>query len=158
MRVAAHRPAVVAVPPAGYGGTELVLDTLCCGLAADGYDVLLYATGDSASDGQRALEVVVGEIAAGERASFGFASDLRSFRLTVALLPSVLGSAAFARGSRQLLEKAIARLSLVGTSLVWRTFDVRGSGPVAPLPGGDSGAKVEGAPAGEGAAPSDPAP
>ena len=47
MRVAVIAPPWLPVPPDGYGGTELVLDTLCRGLAGDGHDVLLYATGDS---------------------------------------------------------------------------------------------------------------
>jgi glycosyltransferase involved in cell wall biosynthesis len=47
MRVAVIAPPWLPVPPVGYGGTELVLDTLCRGLAADGHDVLLYTTGDS---------------------------------------------------------------------------------------------------------------
>lgn len=40
-------PPWLAVPPAGYGGTELVIDGLCRGLAAIGHDVTLFATGDS---------------------------------------------------------------------------------------------------------------
>lgn len=47
MRVAVVAPPWLPVPPDGYGGTELVLDALCRGLAAAGHDVLLYATGDS---------------------------------------------------------------------------------------------------------------
>jgi len=51
VRVAVIAPPWLPVPPDGYGGTELVLDTLCRGLLGDGHDVLLYATGDSACDG-----------------------------------------------------------------------------------------------------------
>jgi glycosyltransferase involved in cell wall biosynthesis len=51
VRVAVIAPPWLPVPPDGYGGTELVLGTLCRGLVADGHDVLLYATGDSACDG-----------------------------------------------------------------------------------------------------------
>jgi hypothetical protein len=47
MRVAVIAPPWVPVPPVGYGGTELVLDTLCRELARQGHEVLLYATGDS---------------------------------------------------------------------------------------------------------------
>ena len=47
MRVAVIAPPWLPVPPIGYGGTELVLDTLCRGLAATGHEVLLYAAGDS---------------------------------------------------------------------------------------------------------------
>ena len=47
MRIAVIAPPWLPVPPVGYGGTELVLDTLCRGLAAAGHDVLLCATGDS---------------------------------------------------------------------------------------------------------------
>lgn len=53
MRVAVIAPPWLPVPPDGYGGTELVLDTLCRGLAGDGHDVLLYATGDSACAHER---------------------------------------------------------------------------------------------------------
>jgi glycosyltransferase involved in cell wall biosynthesis len=47
MRIAVIAPPWLPVPPEGYGGTELVLDTLCRGLADAGHDVLLHATGDS---------------------------------------------------------------------------------------------------------------
>ena len=48
MKIAIVAPPWVSVPPAGYGGTEVVLDGLARGLQAAGHDVLLYATGDSA--------------------------------------------------------------------------------------------------------------
>ncbi len=54
MRVAVIAPPWLPVPPVGYGGTELVLDTLCRGLAEQGHDVLLYATGDSSCPIERA--------------------------------------------------------------------------------------------------------
>jgi glycosyltransferase involved in cell wall biosynthesis len=47
MRIAVVAPPWIPVPPPAYGGTELVLDTLCRGLRAEGHDVLLAATGDS---------------------------------------------------------------------------------------------------------------
>ncbi|HEX7095657.1 MAG TPA: glycosyltransferase family 4 protein [Acidimicrobiales bacterium] len=47
MRIAVIAPPWLAVPPTAYGGTELVLDTLCRGLTAAGHDVLLFTTGDS---------------------------------------------------------------------------------------------------------------
>jgi glycosyltransferase involved in cell wall biosynthesis len=47
MRVAVIAPPWLPVPPPAYGGTELVLDGLCRGLAAAGHDVLLCTTGDS---------------------------------------------------------------------------------------------------------------
>jgi glycosyltransferase involved in cell wall biosynthesis len=47
VRVAVIAPPWLPVPPVGYGGTELVLDTLCRGLAAAGHEVLLCTTGDS---------------------------------------------------------------------------------------------------------------
>lgn len=53
MRVALIAPPWVAVPPPAYGGTERVLDELCRGLAAEGHDVLLVATGDSTSPVER---------------------------------------------------------------------------------------------------------
>ncbi|MET0145199.1 MAG: glycosyltransferase family 4 protein [Ilumatobacteraceae bacterium] len=47
MRIAVIAPPWVAVPPRGYGGTEMVIDGLARGLLDAGHDVLLYATGDS---------------------------------------------------------------------------------------------------------------
>jgi glycosyltransferase involved in cell wall biosynthesis len=47
MRIAQLAPPWITVPPAGYGGTEWVVQQLCDGLAARGHDVRLYATGDS---------------------------------------------------------------------------------------------------------------
>jgi glycosyltransferase involved in cell wall biosynthesis len=47
MRIGLIAPPWLPVPPAGYGGTEMVLDTLARGLAAAGHDVFLFATGDS---------------------------------------------------------------------------------------------------------------
>jgi len=47
MRIAQIAPPWIAVPPAGYGGTEWVVKHLCDGLVAHGHEVHLYATGDS---------------------------------------------------------------------------------------------------------------
>jgi glycosyltransferase involved in cell wall biosynthesis len=47
LRVGIIAPPWVAVPPPGYGGTELMLDGLARGLVAAGHEVLLYTTGDS---------------------------------------------------------------------------------------------------------------
>jgi glycosyltransferase involved in cell wall biosynthesis len=47
MRIAIVAPPWVAVPPVGYGGTEVVLDGLARGLQAAGHDILLFTTGDS---------------------------------------------------------------------------------------------------------------
>src|SRR5438067_11775529 len=47
MRIAVVSSPFVAVPPTGYGGTELIVDMLARGYAAAGHDVLLYCTGDS---------------------------------------------------------------------------------------------------------------
>lgn len=47
MKVLIVAPPWLPVPPAAYGGTELVVDGLCRGLAALGHDVTLVATGDS---------------------------------------------------------------------------------------------------------------
>jgi glycosyltransferase involved in cell wall biosynthesis len=47
MRIAIIAPPWVSVPPAGYGGTETVLDALARGLVGAGHEVLLFATGDS---------------------------------------------------------------------------------------------------------------
>ena len=54
MRVVVIAPPWLPVPPVGYGGTELVLDTLCRGLQAAGHEVLLYTTGDSTCPVERA--------------------------------------------------------------------------------------------------------
>ncbi len=47
MRIAQLAPPWITVPPAGYGGTEWVVQQLCDGLVARGHEVRLYATGDS---------------------------------------------------------------------------------------------------------------
>jgi glycosyltransferase involved in cell wall biosynthesis len=47
MRIAQVAPPWVAVPPAGYGGIEWVVALLADGLANQGHDVTLFATGDS---------------------------------------------------------------------------------------------------------------
>ncbi len=47
MRIAIIAPPWVPIPPAAYGGTETVLDTLARGLVHAGHEVLLFATGDS---------------------------------------------------------------------------------------------------------------
>ena len=47
MRIAQIAPPWITVPPAGYGGTEWVVQQLCDGLVARGHEVALYATGDS---------------------------------------------------------------------------------------------------------------
>ncbi len=47
MKIAIVAPPWVAVPPVGYGGTEVVLDGLARGLQAAGHDILLFTTGDS---------------------------------------------------------------------------------------------------------------
>jgi glycosyltransferase involved in cell wall biosynthesis len=48
MRIGLIAPPWVAVPPAGYGGTETVVDLLARGFRKAGHDVLLCTTGDSA--------------------------------------------------------------------------------------------------------------
>ncbi len=47
IRVGVVAPPWLPVPPAGYGGTETVLDGLCRGLVAAGHEVVLFTTGDS---------------------------------------------------------------------------------------------------------------
>jgi glycosyltransferase involved in cell wall biosynthesis len=49
MRVAIIAPPWVPIPPSGYGGIEVVLDTLARGLDAAGHEVTLFTTGDSTS-------------------------------------------------------------------------------------------------------------
>jgi glycosyltransferase involved in cell wall biosynthesis len=47
MRIGLLAPPWLPVPPAAYGGTEAVLDTLARGLVAAGHDVLLWTVGES---------------------------------------------------------------------------------------------------------------
>ena len=47
LRIAVLSPVWFAVPPTGYGGIELVVSLLADGLADDGHDVTLFASGDS---------------------------------------------------------------------------------------------------------------
>jgi glycosyltransferase involved in cell wall biosynthesis len=47
LRIAMVSTPFVSVPPARYGGTELVVSELVNGLALRGHDVVLFATGDS---------------------------------------------------------------------------------------------------------------
>ena len=49
MRIAQLAPVWFPVPPTGYGGIELVVSLLTDGLARDGYDVTLFASGGSRS-------------------------------------------------------------------------------------------------------------
>jgi glycosyltransferase involved in cell wall biosynthesis len=57
VRIALIAPPWIPVPPAAYGGTEAVLDTLARGLAAAGHDVLLCASGDSTCPVERRATV-----------------------------------------------------------------------------------------------------
>lgn len=47
MKIALLAPPYLSVPPHKYGGTEMIVSLLCEGLVAAGYDVTLFATGDS---------------------------------------------------------------------------------------------------------------
>ncbi|MGH9292093.1 MAG: glycosyltransferase family 4 protein [Acidimicrobiales bacterium] len=47
MRIGLISPPWIPVPPPAYGGTETVIDSLACGLAAAGHEVVLFASGDS---------------------------------------------------------------------------------------------------------------
>ncbi len=47
MRIAVIAPPWAPVPPAAYGGIEVVVDRLAVGFEKAGHEVLLYATGDS---------------------------------------------------------------------------------------------------------------
>ncbi len=53
MRIAIVSTPFAAVPPRGYGGTELVVHHLARGLSRAGHDVVLFATGDSEGDDVR---------------------------------------------------------------------------------------------------------
>jgi glycosyltransferase involved in cell wall biosynthesis len=50
VRIALVSTPFAAVPPRGYGGTELVVHELACGLREAGHSVTLFATGDSEGD------------------------------------------------------------------------------------------------------------
>jgi glycosyltransferase involved in cell wall biosynthesis len=52
MRIAMISTPFIAVPPHGYGGTELVVYELVEGLVARGHHVTLFATGDSKTTGE----------------------------------------------------------------------------------------------------------
>lgn len=52
MRIAMVSTPFVAVPPNGYGGTELVIYELVEGLVERGHEVVLFATGDSRTSGE----------------------------------------------------------------------------------------------------------
>src|SRR5579883_2601166 len=52
MRIAMISTPFVAVPPLRYGGTELVVATLCQELTQLGHEIVLFATGDSKVSGQ----------------------------------------------------------------------------------------------------------
>jgi len=47
LRIGLIAPPWVPVPPSVYGGTELVIDQLACGLTRAGCEVVLFATGDA---------------------------------------------------------------------------------------------------------------
>jgi glycosyltransferase involved in cell wall biosynthesis len=47
MKVGLLAPPWLPVPPPSYGGTEMVIDTLACGLVKAGHDVRVFTTGDS---------------------------------------------------------------------------------------------------------------
>jgi glycosyltransferase involved in cell wall biosynthesis len=47
MKIAIVGPPFIAVPPPRYGGTELFIANLACGLHARGHDVTVYANGES---------------------------------------------------------------------------------------------------------------
>ena len=51
MRVALVSPPFISVPPAGYGGTELIVAELARSLSRRGHEAVVYATGDSALPG-----------------------------------------------------------------------------------------------------------
>jgi glycosyltransferase involved in cell wall biosynthesis len=52
MRIAMVSTPFVSVPPAAYGGTELIVHELAEGLVDEGHDVTLFATGDSRTRGR----------------------------------------------------------------------------------------------------------
>ncbi|HZQ83797.1 MAG TPA: glycosyltransferase family 4 protein [Acidimicrobiales bacterium] len=63
MRIAVVAPPWAPVPPALYGGIELVVDRLCVGMQKAGHDVVLFTTGDSTCPVRRewALETSEGQ-------------------------------------------------------------------------------------------------
>ena len=53
LRIGIVAPPWLTVPPRAYGGTELVIDALCTGLADAGHDVWLFTVGDSTAPVRR---------------------------------------------------------------------------------------------------------
>ena len=47
MRIGLIAPPFISVPPAKYGGTELFIAHLACGLKKLGHDVVVYTNGES---------------------------------------------------------------------------------------------------------------
>ncbi len=67
MRIGMIAPPWASVPPAGYGGIELVVDLLARGLQAEGHTVVLFTTGDSSCPVTRKWRLPCAE---GERIGF----------------------------------------------------------------------------------------
>ncbi|HEY0485386.1 MAG TPA: glycosyltransferase [Mycobacteriales bacterium] len=65
MRIGVIAPPWLPVPPPAYGGIEAVVDRLARGLAADGHDVLLAASGESTCPVPRLPDMPSGAIDAG---------------------------------------------------------------------------------------------
>lgn len=53
LRIGVVAPPWLAVPPLGYGGTELMVDALCLGLTRLGHDVVLFTLGTSTTPVER---------------------------------------------------------------------------------------------------------
>jgi hypothetical protein len=80
---------------------------------------------DLSPDGRRALErTAAGVGPMGSRSSLELLDDLHAFRFLLVLPGHLRRPADIAQASREGLQDAVTKLRLVGTSLVWRTFDV----------------------------------
>lgn len=74
------------------------------------------------------LEAAASVGGAGGRASLELDDDQHSFRFLLILPAALRRPDDIAKASREGLQEAIATLGLVGTSVVWRTFDVLDDG------------------------------
>lgn len=51
LRIGQVAPLNVPIPPKKYGGTERIIDALCCGLSKRGHEIFLFSAGDAKTSG-----------------------------------------------------------------------------------------------------------
>jgi hypothetical protein len=87
---------------------------------------------DLSAEGRKDLQRIASGVGAGlGTTSIELLEDRNAFRFVLVLSGRLRRPDDIARASREALQDAIARLGLVGTSVVWRTFDVLDDGDVA---------------------------